>query len=598
MFKGTEGGLQGMKKSGSALALDMWNFLRKKLDINLPDEFRDAVKEGGLRMTWNPYLNRGTNFPANLRESRKLRGLVPTVVETLETQVERVMLQLREEGNTPLNKYSILMQLASTNTLLFYKVLIEHLVELMPIVYTPTVGEACVKFDRIYRNDLGMYFSIFHDKGQMSTVINNCPLPNVKIVVITDGGRILGLGDLGTNGMGISIGKVALYVAGGGFAPEEGLPVILDAGTNREELLNDKFYLGTKAPRIKGAEHLAAVEELCTSIVEKYPDALIQFEDFQTDDAFKILEHLRTKVLCFNDDIQGTGAVVLSGFINGMKAQNTALKDVRVVFYGAGSSAAGVSSMIVSLLHTAAGLSLEEARKAIYMVDSKGLITNTRGDLEKMAVHKRPFMRTDGTPDMKNLLDVLKHVKPHALFGLSGSGPAFFQEHVEEVCKHVKTPLLFPLSNPTSKAEITAEDAYAWSDGKCIFAAGSPFAPVEYKGKTYIPGQGNNVFIFPGLGFGAVAVKAKCIPDEFLIDAGMAVADHVKTEEIMTGKVYPDLKDLRSVSLAVAEKVAERAFDMGLAQIDRPDNLHQFLKEKMWEPTSWSTMMDQMGAAM
>uniref|UniRef100_A0A7S1SX40 Malic enzyme n=1 Tax=Tetraselmis chuii TaxID=63592 RepID=A0A7S1SX40_9CHLO len=557
----------------------------------MPDSVKNCPADGGAPLTWNPVLNRGTNFSRAERQEKHLRGLLPPRVESLDVQAERVMVQLREEAHTALAKYGILMQLASTNSTLFYAVMERNLVELMPVVYTPTVGEACVKYDRIYRTDLGMYFSAFHDRGAFANLVANCPLPDVKIVVVTDGGRVLGLGDLGTNGMGISVGKIALYVAGGGFAPDSSLPVALDCGTDRAELLESKFYLGEKQPRIRGEEQLAIVEELCEAIAARWPGCLIQFEDFQTEAAFAILERMRERVLCFNDDIQGTGAVVLSGFVNGMKAQGTDMRDVRVVFYGAGSSAAGVAAMIASLIKTY-GVSEQEAYQAIYMVDSKGLITSTRGD--KLPAHKVPFARRDGTPDMKNLKDILAHVKPHALFGLSGQGPSFFQEHVEEVCRHHDHPLIFPLSNPTSKAEITAEQAYTWSDGKCIFAAGSPFDPVQYKGRTYVPGQGNNVFVFPGLGFGAVSVRARYVPDEFLVQSALAVAEFVTVEEAAAGRVYPDLGALREVSLAVATRVAECAFDMGIAQIERPDDIRQFLADRMWTPSAATTLQSKL----
>jgi len=532
---------------------------------------------------WNPYINKGTNFSEAERLSNSLRGVLPYKFETLELQAERVMLELRDGKKSPLDKYISLMQVAANSLRLFYKVLQDNIVELMPVVYTPTVGDACVSYHRIPQNALGMYFSAFRDRGEFGQVLQNCPMEDVKIVVVTDGGRILGLGDLGTNGMGISVGKVSLYVAAGGFAPHNALPAMLDCGTDRKELIEDKFYLGERAPRLRGEEHLAAVEELCTAIARRWPGCLIQFEDFQTDAAFTILERLRDKVLCFNDDIQGTGAVVLSGFINGMKAQGTNPRDARVVFYGAGSSAAGVAGMIATLIKEY-GATEEEARRAIYMVDSKGLITNTRGD--ELPRHKQPLARTDGAPDMKDLREILAYVKPHALFGLSGAGPSFFREHVEEVCKHNPRPLIFPLSNPTSKAEITAEQAYAWSDGKCIFAAGSPFSPVEYKGRTYVPGQGNNVLIFPGVGFGAAMVKAKKIPDEFFVRAAVAVADYVPAADCAAGTVYPDLRDLREVSLSVATKVAECAFEMGLAQIERPADIRAFLAGRMWRPES------------
>mmetsp|Transcript_1649 Transcript_1649/g.2364 ORF Transcript_1649/g.2364 Transcript_1649/m.2364 type:complete len:553 (-) Transcript_1649:1118-2776(-) len=529
----------------------------------------------------NPTLNKGTAFTMRERKEHSLRGLFPPSVEALSLQAERVMKQIREESGPDLDKYSILQQLSVTNQTLFYKVLCDNVVELLPIVYTPTVGAACINFDRIYRASIGMYFSAELDKGEFRDILDNWPHPEVKIIVITDGGRILGLGDLGTNGMGISIGKISLYVAGAGFHPKHSLPVCLDVGTNRKELLEDRFYLGSKTPRLQGEEHMEVVEEFCMAVKDKWPHCLIQFEDFKTDRAFAILERMRDKVLCFNDDIQGTGSVVLAGFINGMKAQKADLKHSKVVFYGAGSSACGVAGMIVELLQSE-GLSRKEALKAIYMVDTKGLITNTRGD--KLAPHKVPFARTDGAPDMKELCAIIEYVKPYALFGLSGGGTAFDKPIVRKLCDGCDRPLIFPLSNPTSKAEITATDAYTFSDGKCIFAAGSPFDPVEYNGRTYYPGQGNNVFIFPGVGFGAVLAKAKKIPDTFFIEAAKELADFVTTEEINAGKIYPSLKDLRNISLNIAVRVVNTAFDMDLAEIERPDDVTEFVKSAMYNP--------------
>lgn len=545
---------------------------------------RVADQLGGGGVLFNPVLNKGTNFTKQEREEKHLQGLVPPVYESLELQAERVMYQLRNVSHTPLQKYNALAALAATDQALYYKVLMDNLVELAPIVYTPTVGEVCQKFACIYRLPLGMYFSAFQHRGRFDQLLSNWMSHTVQIIVVTDGGRILGLGDLGTNGLGISIGKVALYVAGAGFHPEHSLPVVLDLGTNNAQLLEDKFYLGEKVPRLEGEEHLTVVTEFCMAVKARWPNCLVQFEDFRTEQAFKILDNLRDKLLCFNDDIQGTGAVVCSGFINGLKAQRITAREARVVFYGAGSSAVGVAHMIASYMSTVCGLTKEEAYQRIYMVDTKGLITTSRGD--KLAEHKVGMARTDDTPNMKSLVDIIRHVKPTALIGLAGSGPAFFQAEVQELCAHCDLPLIFPLSNPTSQAEITAADAYSWSQGKCLFASGSPFDPVEYDGRTFYPGQANNVFVFPGIGFGAVMAKAKCVADEMLLAASQACADAVTSEQIAAGSIYPNLNDLRSVSAQVAAAVAEKAFELGIAGLEeRPTDMLQYIKGRMYVPT-------------
>ncbi|CAD7700714.1 unnamed protein product [Ostreobium quekettii] len=537
-------------------------------------------QNGSAPLIWNPVLNRGTRFSRNERLVKNLLGLIPPAVESLELQAERVMSQLRE-ASKDIDKYTILNDLATANLSLFYKVLVDNLVDLLPIVYTPTVGQGCMEYGRLFRSPLGMYFSGFDDKGRFREMLDNWYSDEVDIIVVTDGGRILGLGDLGTNGMGISVGKISLYVAGAGFHPERALPVTLDCGTDRKEMLEDKFYLGKKVPRLRGDAHMEVVEEFCLAVKEKWPNCLVQFEDFQTERAFAILDRMRDRMLCFNDDIQGTGAVVLSGFINGMRVQKTDLSDARVVFYGAGSSACGVAGMIAKLIETEAKVSSQEAFKAVYLVDSKGLITNTRGD--KLAPHKVPFARTDGTPNMTSLVDIIAHVKPHALFGLSGSGPSFDKGVIEEVCKYCARPLIFPLSNPTSKAEITAENAIHWSKGKAIFAAGSPFPEVEYEGKTYKPGQANNVFIFPGVGFGAVNVKATKVTDEMLVAAAKALAKSVFPEELERGQIYPEIQDLRKICVKIAAEVGKCAMEQGVARLDRkPFNMAAHMLSRMW----------------
>ena len=355
-------------------------------------ELSSCEEYGGAPLLCNPMLNRGTAFTSDGRRGKNIEGLLPTRVESMDVQVKRVMWQLNDLER-PIDKYTLLLKLSGTNQHLFYKVLMDNLVELLPIVYTPTVGEGCTKFNRLFHQASGMYFSAFQHRGRFRELLDNWPSKEVDIIVVTDGGRILGLGDLGTNGMGISIGKISLYVAGAGFNPERAMPVCLDCGTDNETLRNDELYLGENRPRLKGEEHMEVVREFCMAVKDKWPHCLVQFEDFQTTDAFTILDQLRDELLCFNDDIQGTAAVVSAGFINGLKVQGTNFKDVRIVFYGAGSSAVGVATMLASLIQTEGGLSKDDAFKAIYLVDTRGLITNSReGDLP---AHKQPFARSD-----------------------------------------------------------------------------------------------------------------------------------------------------------------------------------------------------------
>jgi len=385
------------------------------------------------------------------------------------------------------------------------------------------------------------------------------------------------------NGMGIPIGKISLYVAGGGFHPVNSLPVQLDCGTDNEEFLKSDFYFGLQKNRIGKEEHLKFLEEFCMAVKDKWPACLIQFEDFATDRAFGILESMRKRCCCFNDDIQGTGSVVLAGFINGMKAQGTPLKESKVIFFGAGSAAVGVAMQITQLL-VLEGLTLEEAKTHIYLFDQKGLLTTTRpGGAD---AHNVAFARTDGGPEIKTLLELINHVKPHCLFGLSGAGPFFGEEVIKAMCESSPRPLIFPLSNPTAKAEVTAENAYKWSEGKCIFAAGSPFKPVELNGKTYVPGQGNNVFIFPGVGFGAWAVGSKEVAEEFFIEAAKELASYVSDADLEAGRIYPNIADLRSISLNVAVRVAECAYKMKLARKHpKPDDLRSLISQAMYVPS-------------
>jgi len=527
-----------------------------------------------------PASNKGTGFNADERKKYGLRGLLPPKVENLEEQAERALTQFKSFASN-LERYIFLNCLRDRNETLFYFLLGNNLELMMPIVYTPTVGEACQKFGNEFRFAQGMYFAT-QDKGQMRAMMDNWPNEGVDIIVVSDGSRILGLGDLGTNGMGIPVGKLQLYVAGAGFNPSRTLPVIIDSGTNTKKYLEDKFYLGERHPRIPDEEYYPLVDEFLQAAFDKWPNVLVQFEDFSNDHCFKLLDDYRHKYLCFNDDIQGTGAVILSGCINAFRAVQIPLKDQRLVFLGAGSAGIGVADCIMSLF-AEAGIPEEEARKCFWFVDSKGLITTTRGDT--LTPQKKAYARSDYNHQLKSLLEVVKDVKPTAIIGLSGIGGSFSEEVVREMAKHVQKPIVFALSNPTTNAECTAEQAYSWTEGRCIFASGSPFAPVDYNGHTFVPGQGNNMYIFPGLGLGAALCKSKHVTDEMIITAAKTLASFVEDQEVVTGKIYPGLNRIREISTKIAIKVMEKAYEEGMATLPRPECLESLVKAYQYNPS-------------
>eukprot|EP00898_Chlorokybus_atmophyticus_P002768 jgi/Chlat1/3492/Chrsp23S03681 len=532
-------------------------------------------------MMRSPSLNRGTAFTKKQRQLYNLRGLLPAAVETLDQQAARAVRQLNT-FKEPINRYVYMSRLHATNETLYYKVLSDNLEELLPIVYTPTVGEACLQFSGNWRTAQGMYFNR-EDKGSIRDVLENWPHRAVDVVVVTDGGRILGLGDLGANGMPISVGKLSLYVAGGGFHPSRTLPVLLDVGTNNQDLLEDPLYVGSRHSRMEGQDYDAFVEEFVDAIKDKWPNALIQFEDFRTDKAIDLLARHRHRARCFNDDVQGTGAVIAAGAINATRMQQKKLSESRIVFFGAGSAAVGVAETIAQLI-AQEGFTMEEARSRIWMVDSKGLITAARGD--KLQEHKRPYARKDADGyEGASLLDTIHYVKPTALMGLSGMPGAFTQEVIEALCKHTMNPVIFPLSNPTSKAEISAENAVNWSHGNCIFAAGSPFPNVTYKGRTIVPMQGNNMFIFPGVGFGTVLSHATAVTDGMFLAAARALAHYVPAHEVAQGILFPSVSKVREISAIVAAAVMEAAYQEGVAGAERPaDNLLEYVKQQMYTP--------------
>jgi len=496
----------------------------------------------------------------------------------MDTQVQRVMENYRRKTD-PMEKFIFLAALHDRNETLYYKVLMENLMEMTPIVYTPVVGFACQQFGHIYRKNRGMYLSL-HEKGRVAEVLENWPEDVVDIIVVSDGSRILGLGDLGANGMGIPIGKLALYVAGAGLYPCKTLPILIDVGTDNEDLLNDPLYLGINQRRVHGDEFYEFVDEFVKAAVARWPKVLIQWEDFTNDKAFPLLNKYRDEVLCFNDDIQGTGAVALAGLLGALRAKGEKLADQRIIFYGAGSAAVGIADMICAGMVEESGISLEEARKRFWLLDSKGLVTTKRKG--KLQDHKIPYARDEKS--IEGLLEVTKQVKPTILVGVSGQPQTFTEDVVKTMHKHCEKPIVFALSNPTTKSECTAEQAYTWTAGEAIFASGSPFDPVRLEGKIYVPGQGNNMFIFPGVGLGAAICGATKVTDSMFFTAAKTLAHMVTDEELETGTVYPDLTKIRQISCAIAAAVCRLAYDEGLASEPEPVDILTHVRKNMYRP--------------
>ena len=532
----------------------------------------------GLQILNDPCLNKGTSFTLDERKALGLSGLLPPHQADMEEQVQRIR-ENYEHMIDPLDKYIFLTSLADRNTTLFYRFLMENLEETTPIMYTPTVGQACQRFGHIYRKSRGMYITRRH-RGRIAEVLDNWPSPEVDIIVISDGSRILGLGDLGANGMGIPIGKLVLYVVGAGLHPNRTLPILLDVGTNNEQLLDDPLYLGITHRRVDPDEFYEIVDEFVAAATKRWPSVLIQWEDFTNDKAFPLLERYRDKVLSFNDDIQGTGAVALAGLLAAMRKLNGRLSDQRIVFFGAGSAAVGIADMICAGIAEEHNMSHEEARRLVWMVDSHGLVTHKRGG--ELQVHKIPYARDENPAP--TLLDVVKRVKPTVLIGCSGQPRTFTEDVLRQMHAHCPEPVVFALSNPTSKSECTAEQAYTWTDGNAIFASGSPFRRVRLGGKIYIPGQGNNMFIFPGMGLGAIVSGASKITDEMFFTAAKTLAHMVTEEELAAGTLYPDLSKIRQISLGIAASVCRLAWDRGLARYEEPEDIRERVRAAMWHP--------------
>jgi malate dehydrogenase (oxaloacetate-decarboxylating)(NADP+) len=536
----------------------------------LPEHLR------GFALLRDPAVNKGTAFSEAERDALGLRGLLPTQVITQDMQVERILENLRRQSD-PLEKYVALEALHNRNEALFYRVIAEYPDEMVPIIYTPTVGLACQKFGHIYQRPRGMFITAA-DRGRMAQVLRNWPYPDVSIIVVSDGERILGLGDLGASGMGIPIGKLALYTACAGIPPTQTLPVLLDVGTNNPTLLDDPLYLGLKQRRVGGADYDAIVEEFITATQEVFPGVLIQFEDFANHNAFRLLSRYRERICTFNDDIQGTAAVALAGLLSALRVTGGRLTDQKVLFLGAGEAATGISDLIVTAMR-AQGLSEAEARQRCWLVDSQGLVVAERKDL---AEHKRPYAHPH--PPLAGFGAAVDALQPTAIIGVAAVGGTFTEPVLRSMAKFNKRPIVFALSNPTSKSECTAQEAYRWTEGRALFASGSPFDPVDYEGQRFVPRQGNNSYIFPGVGLGAIASKARQVTDAMFLAAADALAATVSEADLAQGSLYPPLVAVREVSAQIGAAVANVAYTQGLARAPEQKDLLAYVRSRMYDP--------------
>jgi len=530
----------------------------------------------GFELLANAELNKSIAFTEAEREEFKLRGLLPAAICSQKAQEKRALENLRRKSYD-IERYIFLQALQGRNERLFHRLVIGHIEELMPIIYTPTVGQACQEFAHIFRQPRGFYITP-HDRGDIRKILDNWPEPDVRMIVVTDGQRILGLGDLGANGMAIPIGKLALYSACAGIYPNQCMPVMLDVGTNNEKLRNDTLYLGINQKRLTGDAYFELVDEFVVAVRDAFPRALVQFEDFLTPNAYALLHRYRDSVLSFNDDIQGTAAVALAGVYASTRISENNFRDLRIMFLGAGSAATGIADLMQAAL-CETGLSEEEARRRLWFVDLSGLVVKVREDL---GPHNLPYAHDH--PQL-NFLDAIKSIKPQVLIGATGAPGTFTQEVVQLMAEINPRPVIFALSNPTSRAECTAEQAYEWSEGRAIFASGSPFSAVAFQGKTYRPGQGNNAYVFPGIGLGAIACNARIISDEMFLAAARTLAQMVSESDLAEGAIYPPLTDIRKVSLAIAVAVAEKAYEQNLASDPESADLQQSIAESMYDPT-------------
>nr|AIT70146.1 malic enzyme [Chondrus crispus] len=560
-------------------------------DLNERSDEVLKTKHRGLSVIHDPSLNRGSGFSADERERLLLRGLVPPRRQALEQQIQRVM-ETFSRQRTDLDKFQFLSMLMDRNTVLFYRILMDNFEKLAPIVYTPVVGEACQRFHAIYRRTRGMYFSV-EDRAHFRTMVYNWPVDDVDVIVVTDGSRVLALGDLGCNSMNIPIGKLSLYVSGAGISPTNTLPVVLDVGTDNEALRDHPLYLGLPRKRLRGDEYISLIDEWISAVRHRWPNALIQFEDFSSDVAATLLKRYRHKhAPLFNDDIQSTGCIAVASVLSSLRARSLQSADIRgerILCAGAGSAGLGVCEAIAQAIE-AEGATPQDAHDRFYIVDENGLL-GTSADSRRDCPTRRKFQRSDLEAGMP-LGEVIDTVKPTVLLGLSGRGGLFTEEVVKKMAKHVDQPVIFPMSNPSTASECTAEQAFQWTSGRAIFASGSPFGNVTMpNGEVKYSNQANNVYSFPGLGLAVTALRISCVTDSMFLAAAGTIATLLPDEEVKKGILFPGVKKLRAVSVEVAASVAQVAIDQGLTGQALPDSalqshdgLKEFLREQMWEP--------------
>ena len=529
----------------------------------------------GMALLHDPLLNKGTAFTEEERDALGLRGLLPPHVHTQEEQMARTLQQLRRLAD-PLDKFVALNALHDRNEALFFRVICDHVDEMQPIIYTPTVGLACQRFGQIFQRPRGMFITA-NDRGHVAELLRNWPR-QAAIIVVTDGERILGLGDQGAQGMGIAVGKLSLYTACAGIHPRLCLPISIDVGTNNETLLGDPFYIGLRQRRITGAIYDELIDELISAAQDSFHGVLIQFEDFANHNAIRLLARYRDRICTFNDDIQGTAAVALAGLLSALRAGGGTLVEQKLLFLGAGEAATGIADLVVAAM-VAQGLAPDAARARCWLVDSRGLVVKGRADL---ASHKLPYAQDHAL--IRDFPSAVRVLKPTAIVGVAAVGETFTREVLEEMARNNARPIVFALSNPTSKSECTAEHAYRWTAGRALFASGSPFDPVKVEGRTFVPRQGNNSYIFPGVGLGAIVSKARRITNEMFMSAARTLAGLVDEADLAQGSLYPALSRIREVSAAIAAAVAESAYEDGLAGKTRPADVLADVKSEMYDP--------------
>jgi len=530
----------------------------------------------GIELLWDPRLNKSTAFTDSEKEKLGLIGLLPDVTESEDLQLQRVLLQLGQK-NTDLDRYIFLVNLLDHNERLFYRTVMSDPARFLPIVYDPTIGEACLKFGHIYRQTRGMYLSIKR-RGQVKAILKNWPEKDVRFICVTDGGRILGLGDLGANGAGIPIGKLQLYTACAGVPPQYLMPMYLDAGTNNEQYLHDPLYLGIRQTRPPTDELYSFVDEFVGAVQEVFPKCCIHFEDWTGSDAVNLLKRYRDKYCVYNDDVQGTAGIVLAGMISAARLKGTKLKDEKYLFLGAGSAAIGLADLICSAM-AQEGMPLQDAQARVYMFDINGLLDDSRRDLfdfQKPYAHKHPPTR--------DFVAAIESIKPTTIIGVSTVGGLFNQKVIEAMSRINERPVVLALSNPTDHAECTSEQAYTWSNGKAIYAAGVQFPPVHFKGQTFLPGQANNFYVFPAIGMAVFATQASRVTDEMFIEAAKAVADQVPSDLLKQGLLFPLQSNILESEIQTAARVAKLVFDSKLARVDRPGDMVAWIRQHVYKP--------------